>query len=78
VKHVPTRLTFAAALAASLLCVVAVPAGALTPTVGSDTYKWFYWIGPVLALSFVGWLVMMAVGYYLRVLRPKYRGQKQP
>lgn len=76
-KHVPTRLAFVAAFAVSLLVTAAVPAGAATPVVANDTYKWFYWIGPVLALSFVGWLVMMAVGYYIRVIRPKYRGQKQ-
>jgi hypothetical protein len=43
----------------------------------SDKYKWFYWIGFVLAVSFVGWLIAMVVGYYVRVLRPKWRGQKQ-
>lgn len=51
---------------------------AAVETVLADSqFQWFYWIGFVLALSFVGWLVMMAVGYYVRVLRPKWRGQKQ-
>ena len=76
-KKLRIRLASIAALAASLLVMLAVPAGATTTVVADDTYKWFYWIGPILALSFVGWLVMMAVGYYVRVLRPKWRGQKQ-
>jgi hypothetical protein len=78
VKKLRIRLASIAALAASLLVMLAAPAGAATTVVADDTYKWFYWIGPILALSFVGWLVMMVVGYYVRVLRPKWRGQKQP
>jgi hypothetical protein len=77
VKKLRIRLASVAALAASLLVVLAAPATAATTVVADDTYKWFYWIGPILALSFLGWLVMMAVGYYVRVLRPKWRGQKQ-
>jgi hypothetical protein len=77
VKYLPIRLTLALALSASFVAVLAGPAAAATPVVADDQFKWFYWIGFALALSFVGWLVMMAVGYYVRVLRPKYRGQKQ-
>ena len=77
VKKLRTRLVPTAAVVASLLLLLAAPAGASTTVVADDTYKWFYWIGPILALSFVGWLVMMAVGYYTKVLRPKWRGQKQ-
>ena len=77
VNKLRIRLVPMAALAATLLVVLAGPAGASTTVVADDTYKWFYWIGPILALSFVGWLVMMAVGYYMKVLRPKWRGQKQ-
>ena len=76
-KKSPIRSALVALLAALLVAMLAVPAGAATPVLANDKFKWFYWIGPILALSFVGWLVMMAVGYYLRVLRPKYRGQKQ-
>ena len=76
-KKLRIRLVPIAALAVSLLLLLAAPAGAATTVVADDTYKWFYWIGPILALSFVGWLVMMAVGYYMKVLRPKWRGQKQ-
>jgi uncharacterized membrane protein len=77
VKKLRIRLATIAALAASVLVMLAVPAGATTTVVADSTYQWFYWIGPILALSFVGWLVMMAVGYYVKVLRPKWRGQKQ-
>jgi hypothetical protein len=75
VNNLGTRLVSAAVLTVSVLVTFATPAGATT-VVADDTYKWFYWIGPVLALSFVGWLVLMAVGYYVKVLRPKWRGQK--
>ena len=77
VKNLRIRLASIAAVAASLLVMLAAPASASTTVVADDTYKWFYWIGPILAVSFVGWLVMMAVGYYMKVLRPKWRGQKQ-
>jgi hypothetical protein len=33
---------------------------------------WHYWIAPVLALSFVGLLFMMLVGYVVRVVMLKY------
>jgi hypothetical protein len=71
------RLLFVAALAAAFILTFAVPASASTTVLATDKYKWFYWIGFVLAVSFVGWLIAMSVGYYVRVLRPKWRGQKQ-
>jgi len=36
---------------------------------------WFYWIAPILVLSGLGMIAMLALGYYVRVLRPKYRGR---
>ena len=36
---------------------------------------WFYWIAPILVLSGLGIIGFLALGYYLRVLRPKYRGR---
>jgi hypothetical protein len=77
VKKLRIRLVSIAALAASLLVMLAAPAGAATTVLADSKYQWFYWVGPLLAVSFLGWLVMMAVGYYVRVLRPKWRGQKQ-
>jgi hypothetical protein len=41
-----------------------------------DQFKWFYWIGPILALSFLGLVVALLLGYYVRVLRPKWRGRE--
>jgi hypothetical protein len=77
VKKLRIRLVSLAVLAASLLVTLAAPAGATTTVLADDTYKWFYWVGPILAVSFLGWLIAMVVGYYVRVLRPKSRGQKQ-
>jgi len=36
---------------------------------------WFYWIAPILVLSGILTVAMLALGYYIRVLRPKYRGR---
>jgi hypothetical protein len=56
------------------LGVSAVPAGA-APVLAADRYKWFYWIGPMLLGAAVLYLFALAVGYYIRVVRPKYRGK---
>jgi uncharacterized membrane protein YgdD (TMEM256/DUF423 family) len=56
------------------LAVMATPAGA-GPVLADDRYKWFYWIGPLLLLGAVLFLFALAAGYYVRVLRPKYRGR---
>ena len=59
---------------ASLLSLAA-PAGAATPASPTTQYKWFYWIAPILARELRrSSLVMLGVGYYVKVLRPKYRG----
>jgi hypothetical protein len=42
-----------------------------------ETYKWFYWIGFALVLGMLALFAAIALGYYVRVLRPKWRGQKQ-
>ncbi len=52
----------------------AVPAGA-GPVLADDRYKWFYWVGPLLMLVAILFLIALGVGYYIRVLRPKYRGR---
>jgi hypothetical protein len=54
--------------------VAAAPAGA-APVLAADRYKWFYWIGPLLLGGSFLFLLALAVGYYIRVLRPKYRGR---
>jgi hypothetical protein len=33
---------------------------------------WHYWLAPVLALSFVGLMLMMVLGYVVKVLMLKY------
>jgi hypothetical protein len=39
------------------------------------TRQWFYWIAPVLMLACVAMIGGLVVGYYMKVLRPKYRGR---
>ena len=66
-----------AALPLTMIAVIAVsaaPAGA-APVLADDRYKWFYWIGPLLMVGAILFLVALGVGYYIRVLRPKYRGR---
>jgi hypothetical protein len=58
----------------AVLGVAAVPAGA-GPVLAADRYKWFYWIGPLLMVAAVLFLLALGAGYYIRVLRPKYRGK---
>jgi len=41
-----------------------------------DAYKWFYWLGPLLAVSFLGIVLMLSSGYIKKVLLPKYRGKR--
>jgi hypothetical protein len=86
VKSVRTRivslvaLALSASMAASMatLVLAAAPASASTGVVvASDQFKWFYWIGIILAVSMVFWLIVTAAGYYVRVMRPKYRGRHQ-
>jgi hypothetical protein len=57
-----------------VLGVAAAPAGATT-VLAADRYKWFYWVGPILLLVSILFLIALAAGYYIRVLRPKYRGR---
>ena len=79
------RLPAVSVLAAALLVAVAAPAGAApagaasagaSPILAADAYKWFYWIGFVLVLSLIGLLFAIAVGYYVRILRPKWRSRQ--
>ena len=69
---------FVGALSLALVGALACPAAAATPVLANEKYKWFYWIGPILALSFVGLIGAMCFGYYVRVLRPKWRGRQSP
>jgi hypothetical protein len=77
VKSARIRLVSLLVVSLSSLVILAAPAGATTPTVlANEKFKWFYWIGFVLAGSLALWLLATAVGYYVRVLRPKWRGRQ--
>ena len=69
-------LSLGAAL--TLVALVGAPAGAATPVVANDQFKWYYWVGPILALSSLGMILLTVYGYYVRVLRPRRRGRRQP
>ena len=61
-------------LTMALVVLTAAPAAAATPALGAQRF-WFYWIAPILVLSGLGVVAFLALGYYIRVLRPKYRGR---
>ena len=69
-----TRIAALPVVSLIVLGLAAVPAGA-GPVLAADRYKWFYWIGPLLLLGSFLFLLALAAGYYIRVLRPKYRGR---
>lgn len=48
----------------------------MTAILADDKYKWFYWAGPLLLLSFAGIVLMLSSGYIKKVLLPKYRGKR--
>jgi hypothetical protein len=41
----------------------------------NEQFKWFYWIGFFLAVGFIGLVIALLIGYYVRVLKPKWRGR---
>lgn len=48
----------------------------VVPLLGDEQYQWFYWLAPILALSFLGIAVMLSIGYIRKVLIPRYRGKR--
>jgi hypothetical protein len=79
------RLAVFASVSLVTLVALAGPAGATSIGSGSigasgivadDDYKWFYWAAPLLVLSALGIIGALSLGYYVRVIRPKYRGRK--
>jgi hypothetical protein len=76
VNSVRARVAYVVTLSAVVLTALAAPAGATTPVLASDKFKWFYWIGFILAASLILWIIATVVGYYLRVIRPKHRGRE--
>jgi hypothetical protein len=67
----PLKAGRAALLSVVLLVALAGPASA-APVVLAKAKPWHFWLAPVLALSFVGLLFMMIIGYVVRVLFLKY------
>jgi len=61
----------AALLSIVVLVLLAGPAQAATPVVLAAK-PWHYWISFVLAASFLGLLLMMVVGYVVKVVMLKY------
>ena len=71
--HSPLKVGRAALLSVVLLVALAGPATAAgVPVMLAKAKPWHFWIAPVLALSFVGLLFMMLIGYVVRVLMLKY------
>lgn len=42
----------------------------------SAEFQWYYWIAPILLLSFFAILAGLSMGYIRRVLVPRYRGKR--
>lgn len=61
-------------LALTAVLVTAAPAGATTGVL-AEAKPWHYWIAPVLFLSFLGVAGLLAIGYYVKVIRLKTRGR---
>ncbi len=70
------RAAYVVTLSMIVLAATATPAMAATPVLANEKFKWFYWIGFILAASMALWLLFTAVMYYIRVIRPKHRGRE--
>ena len=68
----PLKAGRVALLSVVMLVLLAGPASASPSVVVAAAKPWHFWIAPVLALSFVGLLFMMLVGYVVRVVMLKY------
>jgi hypothetical protein len=67
----PLKAGRAVLLSFVVLVALAAPASAATPVVLAAK-PWHYWISFVLAASLVGLVVMMVVGYFVKVVMLKY------
>jgi hypothetical protein len=74
------RAAYVVTLSMIVLAATAAPAmaasGSGSVVLADDQFKWFYWIGILLAASMAFWLLFTAVMYYVRVIRPKHRGRE--
>jgi len=78
VNSVRARVAYVVTMSLVGLLALAAPAAATTGTavLADDQFKWFYWIGFLLAASLALWLLATLVGYYFKVIRPKHRGRE--
>jgi apolipoprotein N-acyltransferase len=76
VRTARARFAYMVTLSFVALTALAAPAGAATPVLAQEKFKWFYWIGFVLVVSLALWLLATLAGYYFRVIRPKHRGRE--
>ncbi len=80
-NSVRARAAYVMTMSMVVLVALAAPAAAAPAISGSavlanDKFKWFYWIGFILAASMALWLLRTAVMYYVKVVRPKHRGRE--
>jgi hypothetical protein len=68
----PLKAGRAVLLSVVMLVLLAGSASASPSVVVAAAKPWHFWIAPVLALSFVGLLFMMLLGYVVRVVMLKY------
>ena len=68
----PRNRGCAALLSLVMLLALAGPAAASPPVVLAKVKPWHWWLAPVLGLSFVGLLLMMILGYVVKVVMLKY------
>ena len=68
----PLKPGRAVLLSVVMLVLLAGPASASPASVVAAAKPWHYWLAPVLALSFVGLLFMLLLGYVVRVVMLKY------
>jgi hypothetical protein len=81
VNSVRARAAYVVTMSMVALLALAAPAAAAPAISGSvvlanEKFKWFYWIGFILAASMALWLLRTAVMYYVKVVRPKHRGRE--
>ena len=75
-NSVRARAAYVVTMSMVALVALATPAAAATPVLANEKFKWFYWIGFILAASMALWLLRTAVMYYVKVVRPKHRGRE--
>ena len=60
-NSVRARAAYVVTMSMVALVALATPAAAATPVLANEKFKWFYWIGFILAASMALWLLRTAV-----------------